>query len=256
VRSEVKLDNRVALVTGAGSGIGRAIAFTFANEGAKVVVNDMNVRGGNETVELIRGVGKQAMFSEADVSRHDDVKNMMDKALKQYGRLDVLCNNAGIYWEKAFTDMTENDWDRMIDTNLKGAFLCSKYAVAQMLKQGGGAIVNIGSELGIFGAPGASAYCASKGGLTLVTKALAREYGPSGIRVNCLSPRSIATPILTGYIANSKNPEGLRKILIEAIPLRRFGQPEDVAKAALFLASDDSSFINGAVILIDGGARA
>jgi len=256
VTDEVRLDNKVGLVTGAGSGIGRATALEFANEGARVVVNDMSVQGGNETVELIRRAGNHAMFSKADVSKNDDVKNMMEHALKQYGHLDILCNNAGIYWEKTITDMTEDDWNQMIDTNLKGAFLCSKYAVAQMLKQGGGAIVNIGSELGIFGAPGASAYCASKGGLVLMTKALAREYGPSNIRVNCLSPRSIATSILTNYIANAKDPEALRKILIEAIPLRRLGQPEDVAKAALFLVSDDSSFINGAVILVDGGARA
>jgi len=256
VTNEVKLDNKIALVTGGGSGIGRATALTFANEGARVVVNDVNVLGGNETVELIKRAGNHAMFSKADVSKNDDIKNMMEQVLKQYGRLDILCNNAGIYWEKAITDMTEDDWNQMIDTNLKGVFLCSKYAIGQMLRQSGGAIVNIGSELGIFGAPGASAYCASKGGLTLMTKALAREYGPSNIRVNCLSPRSIATPILTNYIANAKDPEALRKILIEAIPLRRLGQPEDVAKAALFLVSDDSSFINGAVILVDGGARA
>ncbi len=250
-----KLNNRVAIVTGSASGIGRATALLFAGEGARlVVVTAHSLKAGKETVEMIKAAGGEAIFIKADVSRSKDVQNMIKDTLLNYGKLDILHNNAAIDRNPAPTaGYQERDWDEIINTNLKGVFMGMKYAIPEMIKRGGGVIINTGSGIGMVGACNAPAYCASKGGVLTLTKAAALEYAAHNIRVNCLVSGPTETPMLKQFTGGRK--EAVKKIL-DKIPLGRLGRPEEIAQAALFLASDQSSFVTGSALVVDGGYTA
>jgi NAD(P)-dependent dehydrogenase (short-subunit alcohol dehydrogenase family) len=246
------VENKVALITGAGSGIGRASALAFAREGAKVVVADVSAEGGNETVRLVEEAGGKAMFVKTDVSKATEVEALIQKIVETYGRLDCAHNNAGIEGIVALTaDYPEEMWDRVLRINLKGAFLSMKHEIPQMLKQGGGAIVNTASGLGIVGIQGLSAYVASKGGVVGLTRTAAVEYAPSGIRINALIPGVTRTPMMArqmGENAHLAEPQ-----YISLHPIGRLGLPEEIAEAAVWLCSEHASFVVGHAMAIDGG---
>lgn len=242
------MENKVALVTGGSSGIGRASSLAFARQRAKVVVADVFVQGGEETVQMIEKGGGQAIFIRADVSLAADVEALIGKTVQTYGRLDYAHNNAGVLGIVAPTaDYTEEDWDRTININLKGVWLCMKYEISQMLKQGGGAIVN-SSSIAAFGAiPNSPAYVASKHGVLGLTKSAAVEYAKAGIRVNAVCPGPTDTPAIE-HQARGKH--------IGTLPTKRMGQPEEVAETVVWLCSEAASFVNGHGLTIDGGASA
>ena len=246
-----RLDGKVAIITGAASGIGNASALLFAQEGAKVIVADWEEEKGRRVAERIAGSGGEATFVKVDVSQPADVEAMVKAAEEGYGRLDVLFNNAGIEGEQAPTaDCSLENWDRVIAINLKGVFLGMKYGIPAMLNSGGGAIINNASVAGLVGFAGIPAYCASKGGIVQLTKTAALEYARQGIRVNVICPGVIWTPMVERFTATS---EDVRATLEAMEPIGRFGQPEEVARLALFLACDDSSFCTGAPFVVDGG---
>jgi len=241
-----KLDAKVALITGAGSGIGRATAFLFAGEGAKVAVADCVPAGGQETVRMIKEAGGEAIFIEVDVSKAADVERMVKTTVDTYGRIDILYNNAGITGTIAPTaDLTEEDWDLVLDTNLKSVFLGSKYAIPIMINQGGGVIISTSSTMGLGGKTTIAPYCASKAGIALLTKTMAAEYASQNIRVNCICPGMIATAMTESWIP---------ALQMQFIPLGgTAGRAEDVARAALYLACDDSAYVTGTALVVDGG---
>jgi len=249
----MRLYGKVSLITGAATGIGEASALLFAEEGAKIVVADVKASEGLETVNKIKKFGGQAIYVEADVSRPEDVRRMIEETVKNFGKLDILFNNAGICINKSIQETTEEDWDRVLDTNLKGVFLGCKYAVPQMLKQGEGTILNTASEVGLVGANNLVAYCASKGGVIQFTRALALDVADKNIRVNGLCPGVTMTPLLENSIVTAPDPEVRKRFLENTVPINRIASPEEIAKGALFLASSDSSFMTGATLVIDGG---
>lgn len=243
-----RLDGKVAVITGAGSGIGRETALLFAREGAKIVVADYASEAGEATVRQIGEKGGDALFIKTDVSQASDVERMVKATVEKYGRIDILYNNAGVLGEVAFVgDATEDDWDRLMSINLKGTFLCSKYAVREMIKGGGGVIVNTASAMGFVGLPGNAAYSAAKGGIIQLTRTMALEYASSNIRVNCLCAGWVDTPM------NLKLGERIINWTVRETPMKRWAKPEEIAQAALYLASDESSFVTGAALVIDGG---
>ncbi len=245
------LEGKAALVTGASSGIGRATALVFAREGAKVVVADVVVAGGEETVRLIKTVGGEAVFVKADVSKAAEVEAMVNTAVAAYGRLDCAHNNAGIEGAMSTTtDYAEEDWDRVIRINLKGVWLCMKSEIAQMLKQGGGAGVNTASGAGLVGLANMSAYVASKHGVIGLTKTAALEYAKAGIRVNAVCPGVIQTPMVARV--TGRQPQ-LAEALVAAEPVGRVGQPEEIAEAVVWLCSEAASFVTGHAMAVDGG---
>lgn len=254
----MKLANRVAIITGAGSGMGRASAVLFSQEGAKVAIVDINDETGQETLGLVKEKGGEAIFIRADISKSSDVENMVKTTVDTYARLDILFNNAGI--PMAFTpieEVKEDLWDRMFAINVKSIFLACKYAVPIMKKQGGGVIINTASIIGVRPRPGLNAYLASKGAAITLTKGLAIELAPNKIRVNCINPVATDTPMFPYFIDDSgardaKYEEGLKRF-IATIPLGRLATAEDIARAALFLASDESAFITGVGLDVDGG---
>ena len=249
-----QLKGKVALVTGAGSGIGRASALAFANEGAKVLVADIDPNGGAETVRLVEEAGGEALFFRADVSQPDDVEAMVRNAVDTWGRLDRAHNNAGIAEERVLTaDLTEEVWDKTIDINLKGVWLCMKYEIQQMLEQGGGAIVNTSSVVGLAGVRFMPAYVASKHGIVGLTKAAALEYARDDIRVNAVCPGPILTPALEWYMKD--NPK-VGKHLRDQNPSGRVGLAEEVAQAVVWLCSERTSYITGHALAVDGGVLA
>lgn len=240
-----ELNGKVVLITGAGSGIGRATALLFARHGARVVVADINSDAGKETASTIKNEGGDAIFVEVDVSKSNQVKRMVKLVLSKYGRIDVLFNNAGIelYGKYMLEGTSEEDWDKVMDVNLKGAFLCSKYIVPIMVKQGGGIIINNASIDGLYAFPSPNiSYCASKGGLIALSKAIARNYAPFNIRVNCICPGSVET-------AMTKPTDKM----LSQIPIKRIGKPDEIANVVLFLASSEASFIVGSTLIVDGG---
>ncbi len=250
------LDSKTALVTGGGSGIGRAASLAYAKDGARVVVADVNVEGGEETVQMIKEAGGEAILVHADVSNPEDTQAMVDQAVGAFGSLDCAFNNAGIGGgrDRLLTaDYLEEDWDRVISINLKGVWLCMKAEIPQMLKQGGGAIVNTASIAGLVGLSGTVAYVAAKHGVTGLTKAAAMEYAKSGIRVNAVCPGYIETPLVQGIF---ERVEGYRERVAARHPMDRLGEPEEIAQAVVWLSSDAASFVTGHNMPVDGGYMA
>ena len=245
------LEGRVTLVTGGSSGIGRATSLAFAREGARVVVADIAVAGGEETVRMIEAAGGAALFVRADVSKATEVEALVTETLGRFGRLDCAFNNAGIEGSRASTvDYTEEDWDRTVGTNLKGVWLCMKYEIPRMLEQGGGAIVNTSSVYGLVAGRGVSAYVASKHGVAGLTKSAALEYAPHGIRINAVCPGAIRTPMLMRHLRDAESEE---RLIAAVEPIGRMGSPEEVAAAVVWLCSDAASFVTGHTMAVDGG---
>jgi NAD(P)-dependent dehydrogenase (short-subunit alcohol dehydrogenase family) len=249
----MRLRDKVTVITGAGSGMGRQAAIAFAREGARVVAADVSVRAGEETVAQITRTGGAALFVAADVSREDDVRGMVAQTVNRFGRLDVLYNNAGIFPEKdgSVVDVEEAVWDQVLAVNLKGIYLCCKHAIPELLTAGGGSIINVASFVALVGCTvPQDAYTASKGGVIALTKSLAVQFGPRQIRTNAIAPGPIETPLLTSWLL--ANPEA-KKRRLDRIPMGRFGRPEDIVQMALYLASDESTWVNGSVLVVDGG---
>lgn len=246
---------KTALVTGAGAGIGRATALAFAAEGARVVVSDIDVAGGEETVRLVAAAGGEAVFVRADIAGPGDVRALVEATVKAYGRLDCACNNAGIEGRvAALADQPLDNFDRIISVNLRGTFLCLQAEIAQMLKQGGGAIVNLASVAGLIGFPGLSPYVASKHGVNGLTKNAALEYGKQGIRVNAVCPGGIETRMLDSLAEQSSGGAVSTHAMMDPLhPIGRIGRPVEVAELIVWLCSDRASFVTGAIVPVDGG---
>ncbi|MCS7277157.1 MAG: SDR family oxidoreductase [Dehalococcoidia bacterium] len=252
----MRLQGKVALITGAASGIGRATALLFGREGARVMCVDINGEGAKATAEAIAAAGGEAAWTQADVASDADAQRMVRETVERFGRLDILFNNAGVEIAGPVTAVPEERWDWLMSINLKGVYLGCKYAIPEMLKSGGGAIVNTASGAGLMGIPGLSAYCASKGGVILLTKSLAMEWATQGIRVNCVCPGVIRTPMVeraVTLLGGAADPEEAWRRLGRVHPIGRVGEPEEVARAVLFLASDEASFITGVALPVDGG---
>ena len=257
----MRLANKVALVTGAGTGIGRATAMLLAQEDAKVVAQDVNPDTAQETVQRLEQAGGEAVSMGGDVTSGADAEAMVKKAVDTYGRLDVLFNNAGIWRGGTLLDISEEDWDRTMSVNVKGLYLVSRYAVQQMMRQESGSIINAASVAALRGSPMSAAYHASKGAVLLLTKCMAIDFGRYGIRVNCICPGIIDTQMADQLLTyRSLGDDDRKQALIETYegrhPVGRFGQPVEVAKVVLFLASDESSFVSGAAWSVDGGLSA
>lgn len=250
----MRLKDKIAIITGAQSGIGFATAHRFLQEGAKVVAADM--RDSWQTAEVKVPDGHGAFFVQTDVRREIEVYELIRQTVDRYGRIDVLVNNAGIELAKKVTETTEEEWDFLMSVNLKGVFFCSKAAVIEMRRTGGGSIVNVASELGLVGGTEIAAYCASKGGVIQLTKAMAIDHAADNIRINCICPGPINTPLLERIIATSANPERERQITVEKTLLKRLGEPDEIANVILFLASEESSYMTGSIIVVDGGLTA
>lgn len=245
-----EFSGKVAIVTGAASGIGRASAQLYASEGAKVVVSDVDVEGSLETIQLIKDAGGEAFFVQTDVSNPADCEALVKMTIDQYGRLDFACNNAGIGGEQNLTaDYSLEGWQKVIDVNLSGVFYCMKYEIRAMLETGGGAIVNMASILGLVSFATAPAYVAAKHGVVGLTKNAAVEYATSGIRVNVVGPAFIKTPM----IASLEDNEETLNLLVSLHPIGRLGAPEEVAELVIWLSSDRAAFVTGAYFAVDGG---
>ncbi len=253
--SMMKLAERVALITGGSEGIGYATARLFLQEGARVAITGRSKRKGDRAINDLKNLG-DVIFLKGDVSKSSDARRIVKATATRYGHIDILFNNAGVYIEKLAEDTTELEWDRVIDTNLKGVFLMVKYAVPYMKRNGGGVIVNNSSDAGLVGNRNCPAYCASKGGVTIMTKAMALDYAQHNIRVNSVNPGTIDTPMLAYEAKASGEPKVYLKRMNEEHPIGRVGRADEVARAVLFLASDDSSFVTGAALSVDGGLTA
>lgn len=243
----MRLEGKVAIITGAGSGIGRATSIKFAQEGAKVVAVDVNVDGINETVKEIEQIGGVARGYKMDVTNRSEIEEVVKKTVKEFGKLDVLVNNAGITKDSTLKKMTEEQWDAVININLKGVFNCGQVAALQMIEQKSGVILNAASVVALYGNFGQTNYAAAKFGVVGMTKTWAKELGRKGIRVNAVAPGFIRTPMTAGM------PENVLKGMEESTPLGRLGEAEEIANAYAFLASDEASYITGTVLSVDGG---
>ena len=250
------LESKVAIITGAASGIGRATAVLFARKGAAVVAVDVNETGGKQLAGEISTSGGQAIFVRADVSQSDDCKRVAERAIAELGRIDILLNNAGIIRRSTIVDLSEEEWDRVMDVNVKSIFLMSRIVVPMMARAGGGSIINTASGWGLTGGSKAAVYCASKGAVVLLTKAMAIDHGPQNIRVNCICPGDTNTGMLRNEAQQLG--EDATRFLGDAArrPLGRIGTPEEIAQAVLYLASNASSFVTGTALVIDGGGLA
>ena len=251
----MRLKGKVAVITASGSGIGRASALLFAKEGAKVVVATRNEKAGSDVVKEIKSQGGEAIFVQTDALDAASVQKMVQTTVDEFGRIDILFNNLGYFGlSGTVVDLKEEDWDLMIDVNLKSTYLVSKYVIPEMLKAGKGSLINMASENAFVGSAGESAYCAAKAGVVLLTKAMALDYAAKGIRVNAVAPSNIETPMFEKYIeSHTDNPEQLRSEVLKMMPMQRFGKPEEIAAVVLFLASDEASYVTGTTIMADSG---
>ena len=251
-----RLQGKVALITGGASGIGRATSRLFAREGASVVIADLNAEAGDDLAKEIATEGGRAIFQTADVTNAADCERVARRGVEQFGMIDVLFNNAGIIRRASVIELSEDDWDRVMDVNVKSMFLVSKQVIPIMAKAGGGSIINMSSGWGLAGGPRAAAYCAAKGAVVLLTKALAVDHGRQNIRVNCLCPGDTDTGMLRNEAQQLGEPAD--RFLVDSAkrPLGRVGKPEEIAKAALYLATQASSFVTGTALVVDGGGLA
>jgi NAD(P)-dependent dehydrogenase (short-subunit alcohol dehydrogenase family) len=249
----VRFEGKVAVITGGGSGIGRGCSLRLASEGAQVVIVDRNMESASETAGSITESGGSAIAIEADVTDAAAVERMVEGAVSEFGGIDILFNNAGMELFKDFLETTEEDWDRVLAVNLKSVFLCSRSVVPHMITRGGGAIVNTASVNSFKGAGRLVAYCASKAGVLLVTRSLAIALGPQGIRVNCVCPSLVNTPMTERWLAGVPDRERALTTAKNGHPLKRIGEPSDIAAAVSYLASDDASWVTGASLAVDGG---
>lgn len=248
----MRLENRVAIVTGGSAGIGRATALLLSREGARVVVGDYHEAAGRETVRMIEESGGTGLFVPTDVSEPDQVQAMVDKALQEYDGIDILFNNAGILFLGTVLETDLKNWTRVMDINLTGTFLCSRAVLPHMIERGGGSIINMTSSTGAHdAAPNIAAYVASKGGVALLTKCMAIDHAKDKVRVNAIAPGPTDTDMLRDNLTKEQLEE-----FQKTFPMKRLGKPEELAHAALFLASDEASFVTGAIIAVDGGQTA
>ena len=249
----MRLRDRVAIITGSGGSIGGVTARRFAREGAKVVVTDINVEGGQGTVKDIKDNGGEAVFVEADISKVVECEKIIRSAVDVFGRVDVLFNNAGLDLTKSMHEYIEEDYDKMVDVHLKGSFFCIRYVLPEMMKQGGGSIINMGSIAALSGFMKSAAYCAAKGALVNLTRYVALEYAPYNIRCNCICPGVVATEMMKRFTEQFPD---LAQRSIANHPMGRLAKPEEIADAVVFLASDESTFITGVSLSVDGGYMA
>jgi len=245
----MKLKSKVALVTGFGSGLGQAVAILFAGEGAQVMGTSTTEAKGIETLNMIDKSGGRARFRAGDVRIHEQMQAVVGEAVEHFGGIDIVVNSAGVRANGSVVEITEELWDRTLDTNLKGAFIVSRLAIPEMVKRGGGVILHIAARSGITGHAGRAAYCASKGGLVTLTEAMAQDHAPQKIRVNCICPGPTRTPMV-----DAATPERMAHYAAR-VPLGRIGEPEDIARAALYLASDEALHVTAAILPVDGGMR-
>jgi meso-butanediol dehydrogenase/(S,S)-butanediol dehydrogenase/diacetyl reductase len=245
----MKLRRKVAFITGFGSGLGQAIAVLFAREGAAIVGTSTTESKGRDTVARIEKEGGEVLFRAGDVSRSAQMQSLVDEGVRRFGGLDIVINSAGVRTNGNITEITEEQWDRTIAVNLKGVFVVSRLAIPEMVKRGGGVIINIGARSGMAGQAGRAAYCASKGGMITLTEAMAMDHARDKIRVNCICPGPTRTPMV-----DTSTPEKLARYATR-VPVGRIGEPEDIACAALYLASDEASMITAAILPVDGGMR-
>lgn len=248
----MRLKNKVAIITGGASGIGKATAILFAKHGAKIVVADIDENGANQTVTDIHDAGNEAIYVQTDVTISDNTERMVTETVSTYGKLDILLSSAGIAMRLPVADLPEADWHRCLDVNLTGVYLCAKAAIPEMRRNGGGSIINLSSIYGLVGADVRAAYVASKGGVTNLTRGMALDYAEENIRINCICPGFVETPLVAGVV---KTPQEYRN-LADRHPMRRLAQPEEIAYGALYLASDESAFVTGIALPIDGGYTA
>ena len=252
----MRMEGKVALITGGTSGIGGATAIRLAGEGAAVAITGRNEERGEQVVQAVLENGGEAIFIRSDVCRSEDCRQAVDRTLERFGKIDVLFNNAGVFHPKSVPDCTEEEWDETIDSSLKGAFLMSKYVLPSMIERGSGSIIHTSSGWGILGGDKAAAYCAAKGGLIVMAKAMAIDHGPDGIRVNCVCPGDVLTPMLPDDAVKRGMSWDDYAVGAADRPLGRIGSVEDIANAVLYLASDESSFVTGEALVVDGGGVA
>lgn len=248
----MKLNDKVAVVTGSSKGIGEGIARVFVREGAKVAVTCRTEAAGKKITEELRAAHGTAIFIKTDVTKSQDIQNMFCKVVQEFGRLDILVNNAGYHLSKNAEETSEEEWEFIINTNLRSTFLCSKYAIPHLRKTKG-TIINISSMVGLVGQPNAAAYSATKGGQIAMTKNMAIDFAPDGIRVNVICPGWIQTPLVEDWFGQQQDPAAARKYIYSQHPLGRIGTIEECGHVAAFLASEEASFITGSVITVDGG---
>lgn len=252
----MRLAGKNALITGGGSGIGRAMALAFAAEGARVFAADLRAEDAEETAKQVRQAGGDAAAFRADVSHSEDVQAMVAACLDRYGRIDVLCNNAGVGSTQTVVDTPEELWEHVFAVNARGPFLCCKYTIPHMIEAGGGVIVNTASAAGLVGIKNRAAYCASKGAVVSLTRAIAVDHVQQKIRCNCICPGTVDSPWVGRLLDAAPDPVAERVALVARQPMGRLGRPEEVAKAAVYLASDDADFVTGSALVIDGGLTA